>query len=117
MRDVRSALRGPKGTTAAAKGEAQISARVFAALGDRTRLALLTRLGRWGPMSITGLTSGANMTRQAIAKHLGVLERASLVRGYRRGRESLWEIEPERLETARRYLDFVSRRWDETLER
>ncbi len=90
---------------------------MFAALGDATRLGLLGRLGRHGPMSITALTSGADMTRQAIAKHLAVLERAGLVRGYRRGRESLWEMEAARLEAVRRYLDFMARQWDERLER
>ncbi len=99
------------------RSDEQVSAHLFAALGDATRLGLLTRLGRHGPMSITGLTAGANVTRQAIAKHLNVLERAGLVHGHRRGRERLWEVEPGRLDVARRYLDFVSKRWDETLER
>ncbi len=106
-----------RGSKEAGRGDAQVSAHLFAALGDPTRLGLLTRLGRQGPMSVTGLTAGADITRQAVAKHLNVLERAGLVRGHRRGRESLWEVEPGRLEVARRYLELVSRRWDETLER
>jgi DNA-binding transcriptional ArsR family regulator len=57
------------------------------------------------------------VTRQAVAKHLRVLARAGLVHGRRRGRESVWEIEPRRLDPARRYLDLVAQRWDETLER
>jgi hypothetical protein len=68
-------------------------------------------------MSLTRLTTGSEVTRQAIRKHLDVLAHAGLVRGFRSGRESLWELEPRRLETARRYLDMVSRRWDTTLER
>ncbi len=68
-------------------------------------------------MSVARLTSGSAVTRQAVAKHLRGLARAGLVRGHRRGRESLWELEPGRLELARRYLDLVSRRWDETLAR
>jgi DNA-binding transcriptional ArsR family regulator len=101
----------------AKRAEAGASAHVFAALGDPTRLGMVTRLCRDGPMSIARLTTGSEVTRQAIAKHLRVLARAGLVRGRRRGRESLWELEPRRLETARRYLDGVSKRWDDTLER
>ena len=99
------------------RGDVGASAHLFAALGDPTRLAVLSRLCRDGPTSIARLTEGATVTRQAVAKHLRVLARAGLVRGRRRGRESVWELEPKRLEPARRYLDLVSRRWDETLER
>ncbi len=106
-----------RGSRQPGPGDEQVSAHLFAALGDPTRLGLLTRLGRHGPMSIIGLTAGSDVTRQAITKHLNVLERAGLVRGHRQGRERLWEVEPRRLEVARRYLDFVSKRWDETLER
>jgi DNA-binding transcriptional ArsR family regulator len=90
---------------------------LFAALGDPIRLGLVTRLGREGPLSITHLTAGSEITRQAIAKHLKVLARAGLVRGRRRGRESVWELQPQCLEPARRYLEAVSRRWDEALAR
>ncbi len=93
------------------------AAPVFAALGDPTRLAVVARLCRDGPMSIARLTEGTQVTRQAIAKHLGVLARAGLLRGYRRGRERVWELEPRRLEMARAYLDLVSKRWDDALER
>jgi DNA-binding transcriptional ArsR family regulator len=99
------------------RADATASARVFAALGDPTRFAVVTRLCQDGPMSIVRLTAGADVSRQAIAKHLRVLARAGVVRGYRRGRESLWELEPRRLEVARRYLDLVSQRWDATLAR
>ena len=102
---------------APARGEAGASARVFAALGDPTRLGLVARLSRGGPASITRLTEGSAVTRQAIAKHLRVLATAGLVRGRRRGRESVWELEPSPLLPARRYLDAVSERWDATLER
>ncbi len=94
-----------------------VPAHVFAALGDQTRLRLVARLCRDGPLSIGQLTSGAAVTRQAVAKHLHVLEGAGLVRGRRRGRESLWELEAGRLALAREYLGLVSRRWDATLAR
>jgi DNA-binding transcriptional ArsR family regulator len=90
---------------------------VFEALGADTRLRLVSRLGRDGPLSVTRLTTGSGVTRQAIAKHLRVMQRAGLVRGIRRGRESLWQLERRRLDEARRYLDQISEQWDAALER
>jgi len=93
------------------------AAPLFAALGDGTRLGLLVRLCSGGPDSITGLSEKAAVSRQAIAKHLGVLARGGLVRGTRRGREHVWALEPRRLEEARAYLDVISRQWDDALGR
>jgi DNA-binding transcriptional ArsR family regulator len=90
---------------------------VFAALGDETRLALVARLSHGGPQSIARLTAGSEVTRQAITKHLGVLEEAGLARHVRRGRERIWELDTRRLGEARRYLDQISRGWDEALGR
>ena len=90
------------------------SAPVFAALGDESRLRLLTRLSS-GPLSISRLTEGSGMTRQGVTKHLRVLSGAGLVRGTRRGKESLWRLERNRLEEARRSLDLISRQWDVAL--
>ena len=90
---------------------------IFAALGDETRLRIVARLSEGDPLSIVRLTEGEGVTRQAITKHLGVLADAGLVRDVRRGRERLWALEPSRLETARRYLDLVSQRWDSALAR
>lgn len=93
------------------------AAPVFAALGDQTRLALVTRLCGGGPQSITRLTTGSAVTRQAITKHLDVLAGAGLVRDLWRGRERIWELDPDRLAEARRYLDQISKGWDEALAR
>jgi DNA-binding transcriptional ArsR family regulator len=93
------------------------AAPVFAALGDAVRLSLVGRLCADGPLSIARLTEGADVTRQAITKHLDVLAGAGLVRDVRVGRERIWELAPERLDEARRYLDLISRRWDERLDR
>jgi DNA-binding transcriptional ArsR family regulator len=93
------------------------NAPVFAALGDETRLALLARLGGGSRLSIAHLTEGSTLTRQAITKHLRVLEEAGLVRGVRRGRENLFGLEPEPLDEARRILDGISRQWDSALAR
>jgi DNA-binding transcriptional ArsR family regulator len=93
------------------------AAPVFAALGDETRLALVNRLGASGPLSITRLTDGANVTRQAVTKHLEVLAQAGLVHDEWRGRERLWVFEGARLAEARRCLDVISSQWDEALGR
>jgi DNA-binding transcriptional ArsR family regulator len=103
----------PRSRAAALKG----SAPIFAALGDETRLAIVARLSAGGPRSIAGLTEGSAVTRQAVTKHLHVLAGAGLVRGARRGRERVWELDGRPLDEARRYLAEISRHWDIALER
>ncbi len=93
------------------------SAPLFAALGDETRLRLVSRLCDDGPMSITRLSAGFRVTRQAITKHLRLMEEAGLVRSTRQGRESVWQLSNQRLEEARRCLDLISKKWDEALGR
>jgi DNA-binding transcriptional ArsR family regulator len=97
--------------------EVSRAAPVFAALGDETRLAVVARLSSEGPLSITRLTAGSAVTRQAITKHLDVLATAGLVSDLRRGRERIWELELEQMEAARTYLEHVSKRWDKALDR
>lgn len=92
-------------------------AAVFAALGDETRLSVLTRLSDGRRQSISRLTAGTRLSRQAVTKHLRVLERAGVVRSVRVGRESLFEIERDRIAEIRDYLDEVSRLWDDALAR
>lgn len=93
------------------------SATVFAALGDETRLRVVTRLGKEGPLSLARLTEGEVVTRQAVSKHLHVLEQAGLVEGKREGREQLWRLSANGLSEARGLLDQISEQWDETLLR
>lgn len=93
------------------------SAPVFAALGDETRLQIVARLCAEGPLSITRLSEGAGVTRQAITKHLNALSGAGLARGERSGREQVWELDTRRLEMARRCLDQISDQWDVALNR
>jgi DNA-binding transcriptional ArsR family regulator len=93
------------------------SAVLFAALGDQKRLWLVSRLCHGGPASITRLAAGAPITRQAVTKHLRVMEEAGLVRSSRRGRERVWQLEQRRLEEARLYLNQISTQWDEALGR
>jgi DNA-binding transcriptional ArsR family regulator len=90
---------------------------VFAALGDATRLALIGRLSVDGPLSITRLSEGTGVTRQAITRHLYALGDAGLVRNARRGRERVWELDLKRLEKARSYLDQIAAQWDDAASR
>jgi DNA-binding transcriptional ArsR family regulator len=90
---------------------------VFAALGDATRLRLVTRLSDGEPRSITQLTGGLGLTRQGVTKHLRVLEEAGLVSSIRIGRESRFAFTPEPVARARSYLDTVSLQWDDALGR
>jgi DNA-binding transcriptional ArsR family regulator len=93
------------------------AASTFAALGDDTRLRLVRTLATRGPASITHLSARFDVSRQAISKHLRVLESAGLVRGSRRGREHVWALQARRLDEARSYLDRVSSQWDDALAR
>ena len=104
-------------STRHAKPKPNGPAPVFAALGDTTRLALVARLSERGPRSISELTAGSAITRQAVTKHLHVLQRAGLIRCKPRGRERIWELEARRLEDARRYLAEISNHWDAALDR
>jgi DNA-binding transcriptional ArsR family regulator len=99
----------------AARGRAH--APVFAALGDETRLALVAKLSGGQPCSISQLTKGSKLTRQAITKHLRVLESVGIVHSVHAGRESLFELDPTPVEEMREYLDFVSEQWDQALVR
>jgi len=93
------------------------AAPVFAALGDRTRLRIVSRLCRSGPLSIVRLTEDTKMSRQAVSKHLRALEAVGLLRSDRTGRERVWELQARRLAETRQYLDQISDQWDGLLER
>ncbi len=92
-------------------------ATVFAALGDETRLLLLAKLCEGRQPSIAELTEGTRLTRQAVTKHLRVLERAKLVHARRAGRESLFDLDPAPILEMKEYLDHVSKQWDGALAR
>lgn len=93
------------------------AAPLFAALGDETRLRLVLRLSSQGPASIARLAESAEVTRQAITKHVEVLTAVGLVRTRKDGRERVCELAPARLADAHAYLDGISRQWDHALER
>jgi DNA-binding transcriptional ArsR family regulator len=92
-------------------------ASVFAALGDETRLALLGKLVRGEPLSIARLTEGTKLTRQAVTKHLRVLEDVGVVHSVKAGRESRFALDPKPIISAQEYLEHVSRQWDTALAR
>lgn len=93
------------------------AALLFAALGDPTRMALLHRLSREGPASISVLAHDFHTTRQGVTKHLQVLAGAGIIAGQRRGREHVWAINPLRLADAQRHLEVIARGWDGALAR
>ena len=107
----------PRRRSAARNKSLHHCAPVFAALGDEMRLRLIAALCMGGAMSITQLTSGTEISRQAITKHLSVLAGAGLVRDVKIGRERLWEFEPTQLDEARRSLEIIGQQWDQALAR
>ena len=111
-----SRRRSPRSKPAALQRSAvRRFAPIFAALGDETRLRLIAVLCAGGAVSIAQLTSGTDITRQAVTKHLHVLAEVGLVRDFKVGRERLWEFEPAQLEEARRSLEAIGRQWDHAL--
>jgi DNA-binding transcriptional ArsR family regulator len=93
--------------------EQNAQALIFAALGDGTRLSLIAKLSSGQPRSISQLTENSKLTRQAITKHLQVLELAGIVCRFRNGRESLFEYKSEPIAKVKKYLE----QWDQTLSR
>lgn len=92
-------------------------AAAFAALGDQTRLLLLAKLCSGRRYSIAGLTEGTKLTRQAVTKHLRVLERVRMVHRRRAGRETLFDFDPKPVREMKDYLELVSKQWDDALAR
>jgi DNA-binding transcriptional ArsR family regulator len=92
-------------------------ASVFAALGDETRLGLLAKLTNGEPLSIARLTEGTRLTRQAVTKHLRVLEEVGVVFSVKAGRESRFAFDPRPIVSAQEYLEHVSQQWDTALAR
>jgi DNA-binding transcriptional ArsR family regulator len=92
-------------------------ATLFAALGDETRLRLIGKLSKGQRCSIADLTQGTKLTRQAVTKHLRVLEKVRIVHPHRAGRESLFELDPQPIHDLSLYLETVSKQWDAALVR
>jgi DNA-binding transcriptional ArsR family regulator len=88
---------------------------LWAAVADPTRRRLLDVLLAHGEATATTLARELPVTRQAVAKHLAVLDRAGLVEGRRWGREVRYAVRPERLDAATQWLARVALQWDERL--
>jgi DNA-binding transcriptional ArsR family regulator len=87
---------------------------VLSALSDPTRREVLTALGG-RPATATALARDLPITRQAVLKHLVVLERSSLVRSRRSGREVRFEVRPETLSETADWMSSLAAQWDERL--
>jgi DNA-binding transcriptional ArsR family regulator len=105
----------PAADEALATPSGAVVARVFAALGDPTRLRLVGMLCAGGALSIAQLTASTDVTRQGVTKHLQVLAQAGIVRDVKSGRERLWQLEPAQIGEARRALEAIGREWDMAL--
>jgi DNA-binding transcriptional ArsR family regulator len=97
--------------------EENSAAPVFAALGDPTRLGIVSRLSASGPLSTMHLTAATVMSRQAVTKHLQALEQAGIVHSRRAGRDRVWELETARFREVSSYLAAISAEWDAAIER
>jgi len=111
---VKSAGRRAAGLPAIARSSEAIAS-VFAALGDPTRLKLVTALCASGALSIAQLTATTEISRQGVTKHLQVLADAGVVQDVKLGRERLWQLEPGQIEEARRTLEVIGKQWDVAL--
>ena len=90
---------------------------LFAALGDSTRLQIIGRLAGGAVLSIATLTAGTGVTRQAVTKHLEVLDEVGLVHSSWQGRERMWALEPGQIDVARRTLDLIAAQWAQAIDR
>ena len=97
--------------------QSQHADELFAALADPTRRYLVETLASRGGASATALAAELPISRQAVAKHLAALGGAGLVEGRRQGRETLYELQPRRLDEAAEWIAAVGAEWDDRLER
>jgi len=108
--------RGPGAASGAGEGSGPDAvAEVLSALADPTRRRILDALAAHGEATATVLAAELPVSRQAIVKHLGVLDRAGLVAGHREGREARYRVIPERLGVTARWMDRVAAAWDTRL--
>jgi DNA-binding transcriptional ArsR family regulator len=88
---------------------------LWAAIGDPTRRRVVDVLLDRGEATATAMAGELPVTRQAVAKHLAVLDRAGLVQARRQGREVRYAIRPQRLDLATRSMAQVTAQWDARL--
>lgn len=103
--------------TRAAYGDEQAAGAVFDALSDTTRRSVLRRVAEDGPLTATALAQQLPVSRQAIAKHLAVLQDAGLVTSSRAGRETRYAAATAPLTATARWLETTGAAWDGRLDR
>jgi predicted transcriptional regulator len=101
-------------TTAAAD---EVDDELWSAIGDPTRRRMVDLLLLTGDGTATTLGQQLPVSRQAVAKHLGVLDRVGLVRGTSAGREKRYRVDDEQLARAVAQLSSVGSAWDARLQR
>ncbi len=89
----------------------------FLAISDSTRRRILNRLRTQGSLSVTELAEPLSMTRQAVTKHLDVLERAGLLELSREGRRRIHRLKAQPLEDVADWLAPYAAAWDRRLSR
>ncbi|MEC3976463.1 ArsR/SmtB family transcription factor [Amycolatopsis sp. H20-H5] len=89
---------------------------VLTALADPTRRLILDRLAALGDATATRVAEELPVSRQAVVKHLGVLDRAGLVEGHRDGRERRYQVRPDRLVDTARWMNQVADQWTRRLD-
>jgi len=89
---------------------------LWSAIGDPSRRRLLDLLVERGEATASALALDVPFTRQAVAKHLEVLQHAGLVVRHREGREVRFRVDPDRLDAASRAMSQQARDWDRRLE-
>jgi DNA-binding transcriptional ArsR family regulator len=88
---------------------------LFAAIGDPTRREIIDLLAKRGPLTATAMDGQFSVTRQAVVKHLRVLESAGIATAERQGNEVFYALEPDSLATASSWLERVGTTWDRRL--
>src|SRR5688572_6378519 len=89
---------------------------LWAAIADPSRRRVLDLLVQRGEATASSLADDVPFTRQAVSKHLVVLEEAGLVGRRKQGREVLYRVDADRLDQASRAMAEVARQWDRRLE-
>lgn len=89
---------------------------LWSAIADPSRRRVLDLLVRGGEATASSLAHEVPFTRQAVTKHLAILEDAGLVTRHRQGREVLFRVDPDRLDEATRAMAQLANEWDRRLE-
>jgi DNA-binding transcriptional ArsR family regulator len=89
---------------------------LFRALGEPTRLAMVERLSRGGPHTITSLSHGLAISRQGARKHLQILADSKIIMLAHKGRETTVELDGHTLEVGKKFITELESRWEKQLE-